>query len=229
MNLDLLDVFPIWVTALLIAALLLGACELGYQVARRKGDFEKSDEGHVLSAMLALLGLLVGFTFSIAVNRHEQRRVLVVDEANAIETEYLRTQMMPEPYRSRLADLLRRYADARLALAAAGEDRVAIARAYALADSLKRQMWVTTVEADSLVQPAALSSLIAGGMNTVIDARSVAARRARGSAPDDRVRLAAALRGRRRFHARIRERQRKASGRVSAPSSCFCSSRSRSG
>jgi hypothetical protein len=172
MKLDSLDAFPIWVAAFLIAALLIGACELGYQVARRKGVFEKSDEGHVLSAMLALLGLLVGFTFSIAVNRHEQRRVLVVDEANALETEYLRTQMMPEPYRSRLANLLRRYADARLALAAAGEDRVAILRAYALADSLKREMWVTTVEGDSLVQPAALSSLIAGGMNSVFDLAS---------------------------------------------------------
>jgi len=171
MKLDLFDVFPIWVTTLLIAALLLGACELGYQLARRS-DFEKSDEGHVLSAILALLGLLVGFTFSISVNRHEQRRMLVVDEANAIETEYLRTQMMPDPYRTRLADMLRRYADTRLALARAGEDRATMLRTYALSDSLKRQMWVTTVEADSLVQPAALSSLIAGGMNTVIDLAS---------------------------------------------------------
>jgi len=171
MKLDLLDVFPIWVTALLIAALLLGACELGYQVARRS-DYEKSDEGHVLSAMLALLGLLVGFTFSISVNRQEQRRILVVDEANALETEYLRSQMLPEPYRTRLADMLRRYTDARLALATAGEDRASQLHAYVLADSLKREMWVTTVEADSLVQPAALSSLIAGGMNTVIEIAS---------------------------------------------------------
>jgi len=171
MKTDLLDVFPIWVTAVLIAVLLLGACEAGYQVARRS-DFEKSDEGHVLSAMLALLGLLVGFTFSIAVNRHEQRRVLVVDEANAIETEYLRTQMMPEPYRTRLADMLRRYADGRLALAGAGEDRSAALRAYAFADSLKREMWVTVIEADSLVRPPALASLIAGGMNTIIELAS---------------------------------------------------------
>jgi hypothetical protein len=172
MKLDPLDVFPIWVAALLIAVLLLGAGEVGFQIARRRGDYEKSDEGHVLSAMLALLGLLVGFTFSISVNRHEQRRMLVVDEANAIETEYLRSQMLPEPYRSRLADQLRRYTDSRLELAAAGEDRGAILRAYAFADSLKRQMWMTTVEADSLVQPAALSSLIAGGMNTVIELAS---------------------------------------------------------
>jgi hypothetical protein len=169
MKLDPLDVFPIWVTTLLIAALLLGACELGFRIGGRKHGAEKSDEGHVLSAMLALLGLLVGFTFSIAVGRHELRRSLVVDEANAIGTEYLRTQMLPEPFRSRLADALRKYTDARLALAAAGENPVAIARANDLADSLQRQMWAITVEVDPLVQPPALSSLIAGGMNAVID------------------------------------------------------------
>ncbi|MBW8769221.1 MAG: hypothetical protein JF589_05680 [Gemmatimonadetes bacterium] len=169
MRLDLLDFFPIWVTTLLIAGLLLVACDLAYRHARRKGDTEKSDEGHVLSAMLALLGLLVGFTFSIAVSRHELRRTLVVDEANAIGTEYLRTQMLPEPYRSRLAAMLRSYTDARLALADAGEDSVAIGRANAITDSLQRAMWATTVEVDPLVQPPALSSLIAGGMNAVID------------------------------------------------------------
>lgn len=169
MDLDPLDVFPVGVTALLIAVLLVGACELGYRIARRRGDAEKSDEGHVLSAMLALLGLLVGFTFSIAVNRHELRRSLVVDEANAIGTEYLRTQMLPEPYRARLAEMLRRYTDVRLSLAAAGENLVAVARAEELADSLQRQMWALTVEVDPLVQPPALSSLVAGGMNAVID------------------------------------------------------------
>jgi hypothetical protein len=176
MKTDLLDAFPIWVTAVLIAILLLGACEAGYQVARRRGDVEKADEGHVLSAMLALLGLLVGFTFSIVVSRHEQRRLLVVDEAKAIETEYLRTQMMPEPYRSRLAEMLRRYADARIAIGSAGEDRVVAVRGYALTDSLKREMWVTVIAADTLVQPPALASLIAGGMNTIIELAS--ARRA---------------------------------------------------
>jgi hypothetical protein len=169
MHLDPLDVFPIWVTGLLIAALLYGACELAYRVAVRRSDVEKSDQSHVLSAMLALLGLLVGFTFSISVGRHELRRTLVVDEANAIGTEYLRTQMLPEPYRSRLAELLRRYTDARLALADAGEDSVAIMRANAIADSLQQQMWAITVEVEPFVQPAALSSLIAGGMNAVID------------------------------------------------------------
>src|SRR5437764_437783 len=99
---DPLDALPIGVTTLLIAALLFGACETGFRLGGRKNGAEKTDQGHVLSAMLALLGLLVGFTFSIAVGRHELRRSLVVEEANAIGTEYLRTQMVPEPFRARV-------------------------------------------------------------------------------------------------------------------------------
>ena len=172
MKLAPLDVLPIWVIALVIGALLLGACELGFRMGGRRHDAEKSDEGHVLSAMLALLGLLVGFTFSISVSRHELRRSLVVDEANAIGTEYLRAQLTPEPFRTRLEDALRRYADARLALVAAGEDEAAIARAEALADSIQKQMWATTVESEPHVEPAALTSLLTAGMNTIIDATS---------------------------------------------------------
>jgi len=172
MHLDPLDAVPIWVTTILIAALLFSACELGYRMGGRQSAAEKSDQGHVLSAMLALLGLLVGFTFSIAVGRHELRRNLVVDEANAIGTEYLRTQLTPEPFRTRLADALRQYTDARLALANAGEDESAIARAETLADSLQQRMWATTVEAVPAVQPAAISSLLVAGMNTIIDAAS---------------------------------------------------------
>jgi hypothetical protein len=169
MRLDLLDIFPIWVTAVLIAVLLLGACELGFRLGGRRSGAEKTDQGHVLSAMLALLGLLVGFTFSIAVGRHELRRGLVVEEANAIGTEYLRTQMLPEPFRTRMADELRRYTDARLGLAAAGEDLAAVARATSLASDIQRQLWATTVDVVPLVQPPAIASLVASGANTIID------------------------------------------------------------
>ena len=155
---------------------------MGFRRGGERVGAEKSDQGHVLSAMLALLGLLVGFTFSIAVGRHEIRRNLVVDEANAIGTEYLRAQLTPEPFRSRLSDQLRRYVDARLALATTGDDRRAIARVEGLTDSLQLQMWATTVEAVPAVQPAAVSSLLVAGMNTVID---VAGRRAGLRSPLD--------------------------------------------
>ena len=169
-RMDPLDFMPLWAMTLIIAALLLGGCEFGFRLGGRVSGAEKSDQGHVLSAMLALLGLLVGFTFSIAVGRHETRRLLVVAEANAIETEYLRAQTVPEPFRSRLMNVLRRYVDVRLALAAAGEDDAAIARAEALTDRLHQQMWAVTVEAVPVVQPPAISSLLEAGMNTIIDA-----------------------------------------------------------
>jgi len=166
---DPLDFIPLWAIALIIAGLLLTGCEVGFRRGTRKVGAEKSDQAHVLSAMLALLGLLVGFTFSIAVGRHEVRRNLVVEEANAIGTAYLRAQLAPEPFRSRLTDQLRRYVDVRLALANTHEDRAAIARVEGLTDSLELQMWATTVQAVPAVQPAAVSSLLAAGMNTVID------------------------------------------------------------
>jgi hypothetical protein len=164
-----LDSLPIWAMMLVIAAIFLGACVTGFRIGATNHRPEESNQVHILSATLALLGLLVGFTFSLALGRYDARRHLVVEEANAIGTAFLRAQLAPEPYRSQLADALRRYGDARLALSAAGEDRDGIARVEALTDTLQRQMWSTTVAAVPNVQPPAVSSIIASAINSVID------------------------------------------------------------
>jgi hypothetical protein len=164
-----LDVLPIWALMLVIAAIFLGACMAGYRVGGSNHRPEEANQVHILSATLALLGLLVGFTFSLALGRYDARRHLVVDEANAIGTAYLRSELAPEPYRSQLVAALRRYADARLALSAAGEDRTSIAEVEARTDSLHRQMWSVTVAAVPNVQPPAVSSIIVSAINTVID------------------------------------------------------------
>ncbi|HEX3158064.1 MAG TPA: hypothetical protein VHQ45_06080 [Gemmatimonadaceae bacterium] len=168
-NMGSLDVLPVWATALLVAVALLAACEVGFRVAARAHDAEDSRHGNVLSATLALLALLVAFTFELALGRYEARRTVVLEEANAIGTAYLRAQIAPEPLRSRLSDQMRQYVDARLALAGAGEDRAAVARAEALAGSLQQQMWSTTVAVLPTVQPVSAAPLLAAAMNTVID------------------------------------------------------------
>lgn len=56
----------------------------------------------------------MGFTMSMAVTRFELRRQLVVDEANAIGTTWLRSKMMPSPDNAEFAGLLRQYVDARM-------------------------------------------------------------------------------------------------------------------
>jgi hypothetical protein len=164
-----LDFVPIWAMMIVIAAVFLGACVTGYRFGSSNQRPEESNQVHILSATLALLGLLVGFTFSLALGRYDARRRLVVEEANAIGTAYLRAQLAPEPFRSQLIDHLRQYGDARLALSAAGEGREEIARVETLTDSLQQRMWRITVAAVPNVQPPAVSSIIASAINTVID------------------------------------------------------------
>lgn len=64
-------------------------------------------------ALLTLFGLLIGFTFSMAVNRYDARKLLAVQEANAIGTTWLRTEFLPDPLRTQEQNLLREYVQER--------------------------------------------------------------------------------------------------------------------
>ena len=116
----LADVSLVLILAIILA--LLGvATEIGRRGHRRLAQRSGSDGAkrpipdHLLSAMLGLLALLLGFTFSMALNRYDARRELVVQEANAIGTTWLRAQLLEEPARGRMGPLLRHYVDMRLA------------------------------------------------------------------------------------------------------------------
>src|SRR4051794_670555 len=74
-------------------------------------DSEHAQEGYLVGSMLGILALLMAFSFSMALDRYEERRHLVVQEANAIGTAYLRAQLLDEPYRGRLSKLLVDYTD----------------------------------------------------------------------------------------------------------------------
>ena len=95
------------------------------RVKREEGETESSvaQEGYLLGSVLGLLGLLLAFTFGMALNRYEARRELVVQEANAIGTAYLRSQLLDEPYRSMLSKLLVSYTENRIQLATVGGGR----------------------------------------------------------------------------------------------------------
>ena len=106
---------PTWLIALVVAALLLGSAGLGQLVRRRlpieRSDEEKVGEQLIVSAMIGLLALLLGFTFALAIDRFDTRRVLVLEESNAIGTTWLRAQMLDEPGRTRLSRLLEGYTE----------------------------------------------------------------------------------------------------------------------
>jgi hypothetical protein len=126
---DVLDGAPALLSGLLLFGLRHAATLMGRYLRRahmrRFGDDgeARGQEEIILSAVLGLLALLLGFTFSLAVDRFEMRRALVVEEANAIGTAYLRAQLLEQPHRGRMSGLLLRYTDNRLALAKAGPER----------------------------------------------------------------------------------------------------------
>jgi hypothetical protein len=113
-----LETIPLTAFAGFTLASLLLAMELGYRapVWLHGRDFGHGGEGpdYLLSAVLGLLALLLGFTFSLGLNRYEARRDLVVQEANAMGTAWLRSQLLPEPDKETMSRSLRRYLDARL-------------------------------------------------------------------------------------------------------------------
>lgn len=93
--------------------------EIGRRLGRRRQAKEEAGAraglGQVEGAVLALMGLLVAFTFSGAATRFDARRQLIVQEANAIGTAWLRLDLLSASAQPELRELFRRYLDSRLA------------------------------------------------------------------------------------------------------------------
>jgi len=111
---------------LVLMGMLLGAEELGFRLKGRatpaRDAVEKTDVALVLGAILTLLALLLGFTYAMSQARFETRRQLVVDEANAIGTTYLRAKALPDPPSSEIQELVRQYAALRVEIARLRDD-----------------------------------------------------------------------------------------------------------
>jgi hypothetical protein len=112
---------PIWVLGFITLLLMLACSEIGFRVGYKARDrFDEAIRSRTTifeSALLGVLGLLMAFTISMAVTRFETRRQLVIDEANAIYTTWLRSKVIPAPGDAEFAALLRQYVDARAAYA----------------------------------------------------------------------------------------------------------------
>jgi hypothetical protein len=86
----------------------------GYRWMRPKHNREIKGQEFLLTAALGLLALLMGFTFSMSLDRYEARRALVVQEANAIGAAWIGAQLVEEPHRSEISSLLKQYLETRV-------------------------------------------------------------------------------------------------------------------
>ena len=139
---------------------------LGVQRAARDPEGARAGAGVVDGAIFALLGLLIAFTFSGAASRFEERRKLVVEEANAIGTAYLRIDLLPAAVQADLREGFRRYLDARLAVYRMLPDLDASKVELARANRLQQEIWGKAVAA-SAGTPAAV--LVLPALNQMID------------------------------------------------------------
>lgn len=158
------------------AGLFLGMLVM-LEIGRRLGDrVERIDPegahtgtGPVEGAVFALLGLLVAFSFSGAAARFDVRRELIVEEANAIGTAYLRVDLLPAAAQPALRDLFRRYLDTRLAVYRAMPDLDAVREALGRAERLQGEIWSASLAGcrDAGPQPCAI--LLLPALNAMID------------------------------------------------------------
>ncbi len=162
--------YPLLVFAISFVALWLSA-RAGWWFRSRQGTLDaelREDFGFILAATLTLLGLIIGFSFSMATGRYDQRKNYEEAEANAIGTEYVRADLLPAADAVRVRGLLRDYLDQRISFYMAGDAELPPINARTA--QLQNQLW-TAVRAPAAAHPTYIVGLAVSGMNDVLNSQ----------------------------------------------------------
>jgi hypothetical protein len=172
----MLDVIPLWALFLLTSGIVFLAIEGGFRwgsvSVHKDKDDHKSNVGEMVSATLGLVAFILAFTFGMAAERFNDRRSLVIEEANAIGTTYLRADFLPEPHRAEVQNLFRRYVELRIQ----EPDLMHLAERIAESEKIQDKLWAQTV-AFAKANNSPVASTFIQTMNETIDlqAKRVAA------------------------------------------------------
>jgi hypothetical protein len=161
-----LAVFTVTLVALWFAAYV---GDFLHDTGRRAKLEEPGDFDTILSATLTLLGLVIGFSFAMAISRYDQRKNYEEAEANAIGTEYARADLLPTANAATLRELLTKYVDLRISFYRVRDERQLgqIDR-----ETTKRQaeLWSAVVR-PAETQPTPIMALAVSGMNDVLNSQ----------------------------------------------------------
>ncbi len=166
------------ISALLYAVLLFFGMLILLEAGRRLGirrrpkesEGERGNLGPVEGAVFALFGLMVAFTFSGAATRFNEKRMLIAEEVNCIETAYLRLHLVPQEAQSALQELFRQYVDSRLETYRKLPNMEAAKPEMAKSKKLQEEVWTEAVAATLLPKshPDA-GKLLLPALNNMID------------------------------------------------------------
>ena len=163
--------YPLLVFVLSFLA-LWGAALIGAAFRRRRQHVDESareDFGVILGATLTLLGLIIGFSFSMAISRYDQRKNYEEAEANAIGTELVRADLLPATDAAKVRALLGNYIDQRV-LFYATRDVQELRQINAKTAELQADLW-SAVKAPAVAQPTPVIALAVSGMNDVLNSQ----------------------------------------------------------
>ncbi len=130
---------------------------------------EREDLNVVMSAALTLLGLIIGFSFSLAISRYDQRKNLEEAEANAIGTEYIRADFLSPAEAANVRVLLKNYLDQRVLFYGTRDDRH-LRQINADTARLQADLW-TAVRPATEAKPTPVAALVVSGMNDVLNSQ----------------------------------------------------------
>jgi hypothetical protein len=146
MSTFLTDVDP-WLTAVVLGVVMLLAWLLGRWWGRRLVPEGEKPDSTSAGAIVALLGLLLGFTFSLSLAKHDQRRLMVVADSNSIGDFYTCASLLKEPTRTKLQGEIHAYLQHRLALVQSPPDEARLEKALGEAQAMHGRMEALVREA----------------------------------------------------------------------------------
>lgn len=163
--------YPALLFAIAFFLLLIGSM-VGVWLRRRYPDISdehKDDLSVILAATLTLLALIIGFSFSMATARYDQRKNFEEAEANAIGTELLRADFLPSDDAGRVRKLLGDYLDQRISFYI-NKDEAERARLGQLTSQLQGELWAA-VRSPVTNQQTPVTALVLAGMNDVLNSQ----------------------------------------------------------
>jgi hypothetical protein len=149
---------------------------IGLRAMSRYGSDGMPGVGSLETAVFALLGLLIAFTFSGALNRFDIRRAQAVDEANAIGTAYLRLDLLPASEQPKVRDLFKRYVDSRIATYRLLPDVAAARKELVNSQNLQNDIWAASIVAARMSEARPDTELLLlPALNSMFDITTVRA------------------------------------------------------
>jgi hypothetical protein len=167
----LLDNFPVWAVYVALIITLMVVAEIGFRMGLRiqensENRGESKMTGAVVGGMLGLMAFLMAFTIGIVLNQQGERRAVVVDEANAIGTAWLRAGFLDEPDMTSARGLLQEYTEIRLDAAA---DPTKIGPTIVRSEEIHNELWRIMEESVARGNDSDIMGLMIESVNDVID------------------------------------------------------------